>query len=46
MIKKNSNNELINHYLDKNLSLGKIDNACEYILKLKTVPEDELYFKV
>ena len=39
------NNELIKYYLDKNLSLGKIDNACEIFSILKTLPENDYILK-
>ena len=39
------NSELIKHYLDKNLSLGKIDNACEIFSIIKTLPENEYILK-
>ncbi len=39
------NSELIKHYLDKNLSLGKIDNACEIFSIIKTLPENDYILK-
>ncbi len=35
------NNELIKYYLDKNLSLGKIENACELFSIIKNISENE-----
>ena len=40
-----SSNELIKHYLDKNLSLGKIDDACEIFSIIKTLPENDYILK-
>ena len=37
------NSELIKHYLDKNLSLGKIDNACELFSITKTLPKMNIF---
>ena len=39
------NNELIKYYLDKNLSLGKIDNACEVFSLIKILPESDYISK-
>ena len=39
------NNELINYYLDKNLSLGKIDNVCEVFSLIKILPESDYISK-
>tara|TARA_B100000401_G_scaffold33610_1_gene20133 strand:+ start:2684 stop:4438 length:1755 start_codon:yes stop_codon:yes gene_type:complete len=39
------NTEIIKHYLDKNLSLGKIDNACELFSFTKTLPVDKYVLK-
>ena len=39
------NNELIKYYLDKNLSLGKIDNICEVFSLIKILPESDYISK-
>ncbi len=39
------NTEIMKHYLDKNLSLGKIDNACELFSFTKTLPVDKYVLK-
>tara|TARA_Y100001935_G_scaffold177502_1_gene146923 strand:+ start:178 stop:1932 length:1755 start_codon:yes stop_codon:yes gene_type:complete len=39
------NNELIKYYLDKNLSLGKIDNVCEVFSLIKILPESDYILK-
>ena len=39
------NNELIKYYLDKNLSLGKIDNVCEVFSLIKILPENDYILK-
>ena len=39
------NNELINYYLDKNLSLGKLDNTCELFSLIKSQPESDYILK-
>ena len=39
------NNELIKYYLDKNLSLGKIDNVCEVFSLIKILPESDYISK-
>ena len=42
---QNFNNELINYYLDKNLSLGKLDNTCELFSLIKSQPESDYILK-
>ncbi len=39
------NNKLLEHYLDRNLSLGKIDKSCEIFSQIKIVPEDKYISK-
>ncbi len=39
------NNRLLEHYLDRNLSLGKIDKSCEIFSQIKIVPEDKYISK-
>ena len=39
------NNELIIYYLDKNLSLGKLDNTCELFSLIKNQPENNYILK-
>ena len=41
----NLNNLLIKYFLDKNLSLGKIDSACELFSLIKTIPDDNYILK-
>ena len=36
---ESSNNILIKYYLDKNLSLSKIDNACEIFSEVNIIPD-------
>ena len=40
-----SNNILIKYYLDKNLSLSKIDNACEIFSEINTIPDINYFVK-
>ena len=42
---ENFNNRLIKHYLDKNLSLGKLDKTCELFSLIKTIPDDNYILK-
>ena len=41
----NLNNLLIKYFLDKNLSLGNIDSACELFSLIKTIPDDNYILK-
>ena len=45
MIKVNLIINLLKHYLDKNLSLGKIDNVLRIIFKIKIIPDDNYILK-
>ena len=40
-----SNNILVKYYLDKNLSLGKIDNACELFSEINIVSDENYIIK-
>ena len=40
-----SNNILVKYYLDKNLSLGKIDNACELFSEIDIVSDENYIIK-
>ena len=39
------NNKLIKYYLDKNLSIGKVDEACELFSSVKKIPDDNYILK-
>ncbi len=39
------NSNLLKHYLDKNLSLGKVDKSCDIFSKIKIVPDDNYILK-
>ena len=43
--KQKFNNELIKHYLDKKLSFGKVDNACDLFSIIKTLPDNDYILK-
>ena len=39
------NSKLLKYYLDKNLSLGKVDKSCQIFSEIKIVPEDNYILK-
>ncbi len=39
------NNKLLKHYLDENLSFGKVDKSCEIFSEIKTIPDDNYILK-
>ena len=39
------NSKLLKHYLDKNLSLGKVDKSCQIFSEMKIIPEDNYILK-
>ncbi len=39
------NNKLIKYYLDKNLSIGKVDESCELFSSVKNIPDDDYILK-
>ena len=39
------NNKLIKYYLDKNLSIGKVDESCNLFSSVKNIPDDNYILK-
>jgi len=39
------NNKLIKYYLDKNLSIGKVDQSCDLFSSVKNIPDDNYILK-